>query len=326
MEWMQQASISAQKSDAVFFYVFGLSVVFLVFITALMIWFVIRYSRKRHPVAEQIEGHTGLEILWTVIPLILFMTIFYYGWTNYDYMRQAPRDSMVVKVTARQWAWTFEYPNGKKADKLYAPLDRPMKLEVRSADVIHGFFVPAFRLKIDAVPARANHTWFQATKTGSFDIECTVICGVSHSLMLSHVVVVPESEFKAWYFGGEDAPAPQPGKAGAPAPKPAAAAAPAEPHGLTLLRAKDCLACHSVDGTPMVGPTFKGLFGRTQEVVVAATKATRTVTVDEAYLRRAIEQPQAEIAKGYPPAMPPAEGLKPEETRAMIDYLKTLRP
>ena len=106
MEWMKQASTSAAKSDAVFFFVFGLSLLFLIFITILMIYFVIRYSKKRHPKAEQIEGHTGLEILWTVIPLVLFLAIFYYGWTNYDYMRQAPRDSMVVKVTARQWGWS----------------------------------------------------------------------------------------------------------------------------------------------------------------------------------------------------------------------------
>jgi len=171
MEWMKQASTSAEKSDAVFFFVFGLSLLFLVFITALMIYFVIRYSKKRHPKAAQIEGHTGLEIVWTTVPLVLFLAIFYYGWTNYEYMRLAPRDSMVIKVTARQWSWSFEYPNGKQSKVLFAPLAKPMKLEVRSADVVHGFFVPSFRLKIDAVPSRANTTWFGAPKVGSYDIE-----------------------------------------------------------------------------------------------------------------------------------------------------------
>jgi cytochrome c oxidase subunit 2 len=225
---------------------------------------------------------------------------------------------MVVKVMARQWNWSFEYPNGRRTDKLYAPIGKPMKLEVRSADVIHGFFVPAFRLKIDAVPARSNHTWFQATRLGSYDIECTVICGVTHSLMLSKVVVVPEEDFKAWYFGGDDAPAPA--NAVETAAKPVDTS---EPLGLRIMREKDCLSCHSVDGTPMVGPTLKGLLGRTQDVQLVGGK-TRTVTVDEAYLIRSIEKPDAEIVKGYPPAMPETPGLTPRETRAMVDYIKTL--
>jgi cytochrome c oxidase subunit II len=212
MNLTNAAALSAQKSDEVFFLVFALAVVFLVGITAVMIYFVIRYSRNRHPVAEQIEGHTWLEITWTLVPLVIFLAIFYYGWTNYEFMRLAPRDSMVVKVTARQWNWSFEYPNGKVTRELFAPVDRPMKLEIRSVDVVHGFFVPSFRLKIDAVPARANTAWFQATKLGSYDIECTVICGVDHSKMLSKVIIVPEAAFRAWYFGGEDAP--EPGKSG----------------------------------------------------------------------------------------------------------------
>src|SRR5512133_4316878 len=275
MDWMNQAALSAQKSDAVFFYVFGLSVAFLVFITALMIYFVVRYSKKRHPVAEQIEGHLGLEILWTSIPLVLFLSIFYYGWTNYEYMRQAPRDAMVVNVTARQWAWSFEYPNGKKSKVLFAPINKPMKMDVHSADVVHGFFIPSFRLKIDAVPARTNTTWFQATELGSYDIQCTVICGVDHSLMLSTVEVVPETAFKAWYFGPEGTPEPNaPGPKAAPprtalspregggpiglpsVPAQGAGADNGEHAALALMRPKGCFRCPSTDGTPMTGPTL----------------------------------------------------------------------
>ncbi len=317
MDWMNQAALSAQKSDAVFFYVFGLSVVFLVFITTLMIYFVVRYSKKRHPKAEQIEGHVGLEILWTTIPLVMFLSIFYYGWTNYEYMRLAPRDAMAVKVTARQWSWSFEYPNGKQSKVLFAPIGRPMKMEVRSVDMVHGFFVPAFRLKIDAVPSRTNTTWFQATKVGSFDIECTVICGVDHSLMLSKVIVVPEDEFKAWYFGGEDAP--EPGKA-----LRAAEAHPdlgSLPPGLAVLTAKGCLTCHSVDGKPKVGPTLHALYGREQEVLVAGN--TRTVTVDDAFLRRTITNPADQVVRGYPPAMPRIP-LTDQELDDVVRYIKTL--
>ena len=315
MDWMKQASISAQKSDAVFFYVFALSVVFLLFITALMIYFVIRYSKKRHPKAEQIEGHTGLEILWTVIPLVLFLTIFYYGWTNYEYMRQPPRDAMEVQVTARQWAWSFKYPNGKQSKVLYAPLNEPMRLEIRSLDVTHGFYVPAFRIKADAVPSHVNTTWFQATRLGSYDIECTVICGVDHSLMLSKVVIVPKEAFKAWYFGGDDAPAPKPVDL---PPPPAPTIHPA----VALMATKGCLECHSLDGKPMVGPTFKGLFGKHEVVRVAG--ATHTVTVDEAYLRQAILSPMKAVVRGYPPSMP-VTPLQAQELDEIVGYLKTLK-
>jgi cytochrome c oxidase subunit 2 len=320
MEWMKQASVSAQKSDAVFFFVFALSVVFLVGITALMIYFVIRYSRKRHPVAAQIDGHVGLEVLWTVVPLILFMVIFYYGWTNYEYMRQAPRDSMVIKVNARQWSWSFQYPNGKQTTELYAPLGKPMRLEVRSQDVVHGFFIPAMRLKIDALPNRGTMTWFEATRVGAYDIECTVICGVKHSEMLSKIYIVPEDEFKAWYFGDERAPLP--GRNLVARSESAHPPIPGEPAGLSLLRSKGCLACHSTDGRTMVGPTFKGIFGRREEVLVAGLATT--VAVDEAYLRRSIEHPQEQVVRGYPPAMP-ATRLEGQELGEVVGYLKTLK-
>jgi cytochrome c oxidase subunit II len=317
MNWLQEASTSAAKSDAVFFVVFGLSLAFLIFITAMMIFFVIRYSKKRNPVAAQIEGHAGLETIWTVLPLIIFVAIFYYGWTNFDYMRRAPSDSMVVKVTARQWNWSFEYPNGKHTKLLYVPLNRPMKMEVRSLDVVHGFFVPSFRLKIDAVPSHANTTWFQATRLGSYDIECTVICGVDHSLMLSKVVVVPEEEFRAWYFGGEDAPEPGEPKE-ATLQKPAVA----EPAGLQIMRAKGCVACHSVDGHAMVGPTLKGHFG--QKVEIVSNGATRQEVVNEELVRTAILKPREEILKGYPAAMPTI-ALTSAELATVVSYLKTLK-
>jgi cytochrome c oxidase subunit II len=338
MDLLNPASTSAQRVDAVFLWTVGLSVAFLVFITMLMLGFTLRYRRSRHPVAAQIEGHTGLEILWTVVPLVLFLVIFYYGWTNFDYMRNAPRDALVVKVTARQWAWSFEYPNGRQTPVLYAPAGRPVKLEVRALDVIHGLYIAPFRIKIDAVPGMVNTTWFRALRTGAYDLQCTVICGAGHSLMLTQVVVVPEADFRAWYFGKEDAPPPKvpaadgqpPGSAGAPGTPqgqggqggPGGPGGRGRAAGLRLLEERACLACHSLDGSPRVGPTFKGLFGRTE--TIRARDGARTVVLDEAQVRRAIRKPGDERVAGYPPSMPPAV-LDDAELDQVVAFLRGLR-
>jgi cytochrome c oxidase subunit 2 len=353
MNKLPEASAFATRTDQLFFDVFMLSLAFLVFITALMIYFVIRYSKKRHPKAEQIEGHTLLEITWTVVPLLLFIGIFYFGWTGYDYSRRAPRDAMVVKVTGRQWKWSFQYPNGKQTDKLYAVLNRPLKLDVNSLDILHGFFIPAFRLKADAVPGRTNTVWFQPTRLGTYDIQCTVICGVNHSDMLSQVKVVREREFKAWYFGPEGAPEPTivalngsgPQPEGVAAAASAAAAPPAsvavqagtpllasgtavaaaapEHSALAVMRPRGCLGCHSIDGKPMVGPTFRGLYGK-REQVVTADGATSVVTMDDARLRLAIVDPAHEIVRGYPPRMPKI-AIGEDDLNRVVAYIKDLK-
>jgi cytochrome c oxidase subunit II len=203
-----QASSAAGQVDTVFLFITALCAVFLISITFLILFFVIKYSRKRNPKGVDIEGNTWLEVAWTVIPAVLFLLMFYYGWTNFGYERAVPRDAMIIDVTARQWAYSFSYPNGKKTTELYLALDKPFKMELHSLDVIHGFYIPAFRIKEDVVPGKNNYTWFKPTMVGAFDIECTVICGMGHANMLSKAVVVPVPEFEAWYFGGEDAPLP----------------------------------------------------------------------------------------------------------------------
>jgi cytochrome c oxidase subunit 2 len=181
-----------------------LSVIFLVGITSVMLYFVFKYNRKRHPKGKDIEGNFWLEIVWTATPAVLFLTMFYFGWTNYGYLRNVPRDAMEITVNARQWSWSFVYPNGKQTSELILALDKPVKLNLHSLDVIHGFYVPAFRIKEDVVPGKQNYTWFTPTQLGSFDILCTVICGVGHGNMVSKVRVVPLKEFEAWYFGEGD--------------------------------------------------------------------------------------------------------------------------
>ena len=315
MPFFQQASTAAEKVDGVFLFIFTLAVVFLAFITFLMLYFVVRYNHKRHPKGEDIEGNTALEIVWTVVPALLFLLMFYFGWTNYEYMRGVPRDAMVIDVTARQWAWSFTYPNGKRTTELVLALNKPVKANLRSLDVIHGFYIPAFRIKEDVVPGKANYTWFIPTRLGIFDLECTVICGINHANMLAKVNVVSVSQFEAWYFGDESTPLP--GHAST-----VAATAHSDP-ALTLLEQKSCLTCHSSDGTVRVGPTFKGIYGLKQ-IVKDANGVEREILLDETRLKKAIQNPGTEVVKGYPASMPQRPLTAPELDR-IVEYIRALK-
>jgi cytochrome c oxidase subunit II len=317
MQIAPQASSVAQRVDSVFLFILVLCVAFLIFITAALIYFVIRYNKKRHPKGKDIDGNFWLEVAWTVIPTGLFLVMFFYGWTNFRYMREVPREAMVIEVTGRQWAWSFKYPGGKRTTELVLAIDKPVKLELRSLDVIHGFFIPAFRIKQDVVPGKENYTWFVPTQLGSFDIECTVICGTSHANMLGKAVVVPLADFEKWYFSDEMDVVP-----GQLTASNSPTVGKTDPD-LDLLIKKACTACHSIDGSPMVGPTLKGIYGRRQ-IVIDSMNKEREVTVDDAYLVRAIKDPGAEIAKGWPPAMPEAPMSEAELLR-IVEYVKTLK-
>jgi cytochrome c oxidase subunit 2 len=168
-------------------------------IIAVMVAFVIRYRRSRHPVAVDIRGNRLLEALWIIIPTILVLGIFYVGLTGYLFLRRAPADAMDVKVLAFQYGWEFEYENGRKNRRLMVPEDRPVRLLLTSRDVIHSFFVPDFRIKQDAVPGLTTSLWFEATEPGQHDVLCAEYCGLAHSDMLTKVVVVPPEEFEVWY-------------------------------------------------------------------------------------------------------------------------------
>lgn len=302
------ASNIAERVDMAFLVILSISVVLLVVITFAMVYFVIRYSRRRNPKPSQVSGNLLLETIWTVVPTILALVMFYYGWHGFQLMRDVPKDTMLVKVTARMWSWLFEYDNGKSTDTLYVPLDRPVKLALSSQDVIHSLYVPAFRIKEDAVPGLETHLWFTPTVPGSFDLFCTEYCGLRHASMLSKVVVMPVDEFEAWYEREE------PG---------VSEVTQEEKVGLQLIQAKGCIACHSTDGTHIVGPTFKGIFGNRTTVIVGEME--REIVVDEEYLRRSIIDPGAEVVKGYQPVMPPMAGmLTAEELEEIIRYLKGL--
>jgi cytochrome c oxidase subunit 2 len=286
------ATAIVDKLDNYYYLMHVLLVILLLSVVIPMIYFVFKYREKNHPIENMPEKalvhHTGLEIAWTIIPTIILMTCFYWGYDALKELRTIPQEGTHIKVTGKMWSWTFEYPNGKKTDKLYVPKDENIILDMTAPanDVIHSFWIPAFRTKEDVVPGRITKQWFNANKVGSYDIECAEYCGDRHSYMLSKVIVMEEADYKNWYnkkdrVSGEDLFA---GRAG-------------------------CASCHSTGTETIVGPGLKGLSNsKTQE-----------------YMRNALVNPDKDIAKGfYPGIMPSTKGvLTNHEVDAIIDYLKT---
>jgi cytochrome c oxidase subunit 2 len=297
--------ISGRVVDNVFLYIVAICIFLLALITFLMVYFVIRYRRENHPQPVDIEGSTWLEIIWTVIPTLIVLTMFYYGLTGFEFLKKVPPGAMVVKVIARQWSWLFQYENGTQDIELRVPVGKPVKLLLTSQDVIHGFYAPAFRIKQDVVPGMETYLWFQPTETGTFDVMCSQYCGLEHSHMLTKIVVLPQGEFTKWYQG-----------------KKVEVAAKGPPVGYKLYQEKGCVACHTIDGSPRVGPTFKGLYGKV--VTVLTNGKERKVVADEAYLRKSMLEPNADIVKGFPSVMPP-EKMTNEELTALVDYIKSLK-
>ena len=297
--------LSGKVVNNVFLFILVICVFLLALITFLMVYFVIRYRREKHPQPADIEGSTWLEIVWTVIPTLIVLTMFYYGLTGFQFLKKVPEGSMVIKVIARQWSWLFDYENGTKDSELRVPVGKPVKLILTSQDVIHGFYAPAFRIKQDAVPGMTTYLWFQPTEVGTFDVLCTQYCGLEHSHMLTKIVVLPQEEFTKWYQA-----------------KKQEAALKGPPLGPKLYQEKGCAGCHSTDGSLRVGPTFKGLFGKTEIVLTAGRE--QTIVVNETFVREHISEPNVEIVKGYPPVMPKIS-LTHEELTALVEFIKNLK-
>nr|HMN24139.1 cytochrome c oxidase subunit II [Ignavibacteriaceae bacterium] len=190
--------------DAVFLFTLIVSVFFLVLITGLMIYFVIKYNRKRNPKATNYHGNIGLEITWTLIPTILVLIMFWYGWVGYSDMSEAPEDALNIEVTAQMWKWGFKYENGKSFDSLYVPINKAVKLTLTSLDVTHAFYIPKFRIKKDVYPNQTRTVWFKAEELGDFDIACAEYCGLNHSYMYNKVKVVPEADFDIWLYSNSN--------------------------------------------------------------------------------------------------------------------------
>lgn len=185
--------------DATFLFVVGISLLVLLGLLIVMVYFVVRYRRHKNPHPTNIEGNIPLEITWTVIPLALFMWMFYLGWEGFRMMSEVPEGALPIKVTARMWAWSFEYPDGVISDTLYVPVNTPMKMLLHSMDVNHSMYIPAFRLKKDVIPNRENVMWFKTPRVASYDIACAEYCGLRHSDMYTRVVAMDSVHFEEWY-------------------------------------------------------------------------------------------------------------------------------
>ncbi|MBI4697696.1 MAG: cytochrome c oxidase subunit II [Nitrospirae bacterium] len=291
--------------DNIFLFITVISVVMLAIVTSLMIIFLIKFSRRKNPVATDIEGNLPLEIAWIVIPTILVLAMFYYGWVGFKEMRTPPEDAMPVKVSARMWSWAFTYENGRRSGELLVPLNKPVKLIITSEDVLHSLFIPAFRIKEDAVPGMETYLWFLPDRTGSYDLFCSEYCGTGHSSMISKVVVMPQEDFYAWYKKEE--------KGGAKGKS-----------GLEILTENGCLECHTIDGSKNIGPGLKGIFGK--RVTVVTRGQERGITIDEGYLKRSLVEPGADVVKGYSDIMPSQKEVLPEkEINTIVDYIKDLK-
>jgi cytochrome c oxidase subunit II len=307
------ASNFTDQIDKVFLWILGISVFFLVLITFLMIFFVIKYRRSKNTKAENIHGNTLLEITWTVIPTILVLGMFYYGWVSYSMMKNVPEGAETIKVIGRMWSWEFEYKNGLKTDTLYLPINMPIKLDLASQDVLHGFYVPAFRVKRDVVPGISNWIWFEPKILGSYDILCTEYCGLEHSYMLATLTVLPQNEFNEWFQ--KNSPDSSQGSTEMVS---------TISEGKKLMATKGCIACHSTDGSKSVGPTLLGVYGK--KVAVLTDDKERQVLFDEEYFKKSLFDPEADVTKGFEALMSSSEGeLSEKEMAELLDFIKSLK-
>ena len=301
-----QGSSIAPEVDALFHFIFYITLFFFILVVAGVIYFSWRYRKSGESrLTSGIAHNFKLELLWTVVPSIIVIIIFAWGFKTYLKMAVPPKDALEIKVTGQRWLWTFDYPDGQtSAGELVVPADKPIKLLMSSTDVIHSFYVPAFRVKKDVLPNRYTVLWFEATRTGEYELYCTEYCGQGHSQMLGKIRVLSEREYQDWLEKGEQV------GAGGQTP---------EQLGEKLYKSRACYTCHTTDGVAKVGPSFKGIFGH--EVTFADGKKQ---SVDENYLRESILNPQAKVVKGFQPVMPTYQGiLKDREIDALIAYIKS---
>jgi cytochrome c oxidase subunit 2 len=305
---LHEVSRIAGEIDNVFIFILLLGVFFFLVTQGSLIYFALKYRRKRTDAERETPYITGshlLEAVWIVIPSICLLTIFLYGLVVFKNIRTPPGDAMEINVTARQWLYQFKYPDGRtEVNEVRVPVGKPVKFTMTSADVIHGFYLPAFRVKQDILPGSYTYLWVQPQKEGEYEIFCTQYCGTGHSTMRAELVVMNGKDYQKWLAGAKTE-----------------KAEPLWKKGEEVVEHSGCLSCHTTDGTAKIGPTFKGLYGRKVTLSDGST-----VTADDNYIRESILDPNAKIVKGFPPIMPTFKGtLKDEAIAAVIAYMKTLK-
>ena len=306
----EQGSDFAHKVDFAHDVVTIISVICTVAIVGAMLYFAVIYRQRdgKDHETPRIEGDNTLEIIWTVFPTLVCIWVAWLGYDAFVDLRTPPANAMEINVTGRKWAWDFTYKNGKKTtSELVVPVDEPVKLVMTAKDVLHSFFVPVMRTKADVIPGRYTYEWFRPIKTGDFQVFCTEYCGNEHSRMLARLKVLPKAEFERWLADDSEA-------------KKLASLKPSD-RGKELYVSKQCVTCHSLDGSARVGPSWLKIFGK--EGKLADGSAYK---VDENYIRESILQPQAKVVQGYPAmGMPSYQGqLSDDDITGLIEFMKTV--
>jgi cytochrome c oxidase subunit 2 len=301
--WPVRASTTAGSVDALYIFLVLLSAFMSVAIFIMITVFALRYRRRAGREAEQIEGSNVLELTWSVVPLAVFMVIFVWGAVIFFQERTPPRGAAEIYVVAKQWMWKLQHEEGhREINELHVPVGRDVKMIMTSQDVIHSFYVPAFRIKQDVLPGRYTTAWFRATRPGTYHLFCAEYCGTQHSGMIGQVVVMEPAQYQAWLTGGT-------------------AFGSMAANGESIFLQLGCSTCHRSD-TQGRGPNLVGLFGSKVQL-----EDGRTVVADENYIRESILNPSAKVTSGFKPIMPVFQGLVSEEQlTALVAFVKSLTP
>jgi cytochrome c oxidase subunit 2 len=298
------ASSVATEMDLLYLFIVAVCAFFAVLVTALVVFFTIKYRRRhKDDVGADIHGSLALELIWTFIPFVLAMVMFAWGADLFFRLARPPADAMEIFVVGKQWMWKVQHPEGvKEINQLHVPVGRNIRITLGSEDVIHDFSIPAFRVKMDAVPGKVTTMWFNATTPGTYHLLCLEFCGTKHSGMIGEVIAMAPQDYEAWLAGGRSTGS-------------------AVQNGERLFTDYQCITCHKTDATGR-GPSLHGLFGSTVTLTSGAT-----VVADENYLRESIMNSQAKVVQGYQPVMPAFQGMVTEENLLqLIAYIKTLKP